>query len=168
MTYTATLSSSSETSSKCRTEKLMPTSTPKRHKHPLKYYWNYHTTDLKLFLAARRKMRESSDSYSAELFINKNLTPYKFSLMKMLKNERVKRRNDQAPSYETVYTFEGIVYVKMKRDDPNDQAIAVRSRTILRGLLTKLDATNSSRASAWWVRLFIPSTPSVNYGLRTS
>ena len=93
-------------------------------------------------------MRESSDSYTAELFINENLTPYNFSLMKMLKNERVKRRNDQAPSYETVYTFEGIVYVKMKRDDPNDQAIAVRSRTTLRGLLTKLDAPNSSRASA--------------------
>ena len=52
--------------------------------------------------AARRKMRELSDSYTAELFINENLTPYNFSLMKMLKNERVKRRNDQAPSYETV------------------------------------------------------------------
>ena len=98
--------------------------------------------------AARHKMRESSDSYSAKLFINENLTQYNFSLMKMFKNERVKIRNDQTPSYETVYKFEGIVYVKMKRDDPNDQAIAVRSCTILRGLLMKLDTPKSSRASA--------------------
>ena len=98
--------------------------------------------------AVRHKIRESSDSYSAELFINENFTPYSFSLLMMLKNECVKRRNDQAPSYETVYTFEGIVYVKMKRDDPNDQAIAVRSHTTLRGLLTKLDAPNSSITTA--------------------
>ena len=47
-----------------------------------------------LIFAALRKKRGSSDSYSVERFINENFTPHSFSLMKMLKNERVKRRSD--------------------------------------------------------------------------
>ena len=90
-------------------------------------------------------MRESSDINTANLFINENLAHYNFSLLKMLKSERTKRRDENSPSYETVYTFEGTVYVKINRGDPNDQAVPVRSRTAFQALLGKLDAATSSR-----------------------
>ena len=62
-------------------------------------------------------------SFSADLYIYENLTANNFELLIELKHEKTSRIRQNNPSYETVYAFEGKVYVKRSKEDPINRLI---------------------------------------------
>ena len=90
---------------------------------------------------AKKLIRTSNASFSSDLYINENLTTYNFKLLMQLKREKNLRREQNKPSFETVYTFEGKVYVKRSKEDSNQQAHHIRSPTCLTDFLLKLNST---------------------------
>ena len=93
---------------------------------------------------AKKLIRTNNVSFSSDLYINENLTSYNFKLLMQLKREKRLRTEQNKPSFETVYTFEGKVYVKQTKEDSNQQAHHIRSPTCLTDFLLKLNSTSTA------------------------
>ena len=79
-----------------------------------------------LFAARKRLRGENSDQIST-LFINESLTQYNFSLLKLLKSEKKRRIDANLPSFQSVFSFDGKVYVKAA---PDSEKFHIRNREV--------------------------------------
>ena len=96
----------------------------------------------KLFIySARKKLRSDNPQLCEQLFINDDLTSFNFSLLMRLKNEKKLRHQDGKPNFESVYTFNGKVFVKISRSDPSENSIHVKNSECIESLLSRIDST---------------------------
>ena len=90
----------------------------------------------KLFVySARKKLRSDSPHLCEDLFINDDLTSYNFSLLKCLKNERKQRIQDGKANFETVYSYNGKIFVKILRTDITENAIHIKIYSCMNSLV---------------------------------
>ena len=102
----------------------------------------------KLFLfTARKQLVENDEEERKKLFINDNLTNLNFSIIMKLKELRKNRQASKLPCFESVYTFEGKPYIKIKRTDSNNDAIHVKSLHDIPKLIEKLSSGNDTSPS---------------------
>ena len=82
----------------------------------------------KLFIfKACKNLRTANDEVSSDLYLNDNLTPYNFSILMSLKRERSRRRTENRPLFETIYSIDGKVFVKLTRGAPNQEAVNIKT-----------------------------------------
>ena len=99
----------------------------------------------KIFIfKARRKLHLEDEDATKELYINDNLTTLNFGLLMKLKRERTRRNNENIQSFDVVYTFNGRVYVKIQRNDTNDNALYIKNCNDYDSLLKRLTPPQSS------------------------
>ena len=92
----------------------------------------------KLFLyCAHKKLR--SDEADEDLFLNDDLTSYNFSLLMKLKRLRKERKDNGKPVFESVYSIDGRVFIKMIKQDPNADSIHIKTPSAINDLISKLD-----------------------------
>ena len=91
----------------------------------------------RLIFATRKRIRSEQPSLAEELFINENLTTYNFGILMSLKSERKKRTAAKAPNFDTVYSFEGRVYVK-KVKSTDKSSILISSRKSMENFIGQL------------------------------
>ena len=94
----------------------------------------------KLFLFnARKKLRLDNPSTVTDLYLNDNLSSYNFSILMTLKRLRSDRRNANKKVFETTYTIDGKIFVKMQRGDSNENAINIKTKCAIDKLIADLD-----------------------------
>ena len=98
---------------------------------------------LGLFRSKKTMRLEGSSSYK-DLYINDNLTPYNFKLLMSIKSERTRRSNGDLKSFDTIYTHEGRVFVKISKSGDKKSAIHIRTRSIFCNFLRDLDKSSSN------------------------
>ena len=67
---------------------------------------------------ARKKTRhknESFETFKPELFISDDFTPFNYKLYEQLKLKCERAPLEHSTNYETVYSFEGNIYVKQQK-----------------------------------------------------
>ena len=98
----------------------------------------------KLFLYAARKLvnRDITDP-KLKLYVNDNLTQYNHTLLMKLKWERKKLNEEGKPAFETTYSHEGKIYVKLKRTDDKDAAIHIKNSTCIEKLLNSIESAGN-------------------------
>ena len=87
--------------------------------------------------SARKRLRNAQNSICKDLFINENLTPFNFKILKNLKNENKRRNSNGSGKFGNVYSFEGKVYVKY-----NDKAIHIKNQASLTEFLSNISNIN--------------------------
>ena len=92
----------------------------------------------KFIYTAKKKLRNENDSACDGLYVSDNLTAYNASLLMEIKKERTRRLSEGLSGFQTVYTFEGKVFVKMRREDKNDEAIYIKNRKVLQEFMARL------------------------------
>ena len=97
---------------------------------------------------ARKKLRDESEENVSDLYINDNLTTFNFSMLMQLKRIRAERKNSNKVVFETVYTIEGKVFVKMHRADSNDEAKYIKSEAVLDEFIRSLDTNESAPSTS--------------------
>ena len=96
----------------------------------------------KLFLyAARKKLRSDHPNLAENLYMNDDLTSFNYGLMKRVKNMSKLRVQNLKMTFETVYSFNGRVFVKLKRSDSSDSAILIKNSSSIDALVAKLDSS---------------------------
>ena len=85
--------------------------------------------------AAKKRLNQDNDRNVSNLYLNENLTSYNFHLLMTLKRERKRRSEECIPNFETVYSFEGKIFTKKKRTDPNDNAVHIKNPSDLNKFL---------------------------------
>ena len=94
----------------------------------------------KIFLfSARKKLRISQADLSG-LYIIEHLTSYNYSLLKALKSEKKHRYENNLPNFNSVYSFEGKVYVKLPGDESPNLALHIKNPASMNEFLRKLVA----------------------------
>ena len=94
----------------------------------------------KLFLfKARSKLKQNDQNSVINMYLNDNLTGYNFEILKNAKKIRVLRKATNKPCFESVYTIDGRVFLKMKKDDSNDAAVHIKTNELLDQIVMKLD-----------------------------
>ena len=73
----------------------------------------------KFTFRAKKKTRLNNDSNLDGLFISDYLTAYNYNILNNLRIWKRERSEKSEPCYETVYAYEGKVYVKRKKSDNN-------------------------------------------------
>ena len=101
---------------------------------------------------ARKNLRNSNVESCRELYINEDLTSYNFALLMKLKRERKRRIAQNLAGFESVYTFEGKVFVKRNKNEDNKEAIYIKSEKVLNSFLLSFEgeaqsSTNCNLAS---------------------
>ena len=94
----------------------------------------------KIFLfQARKKLRSTSENDVSDLFLNDNLTSYNYSILSKLKYIRKERRECNKCVFESVYSIDGKIYIKMKSQDPNSESKHIKTNCVLDELVAELD-----------------------------
>ena len=83
---------------------------------------------------ARKDLRNNHPECYEGMFINENLTSFNFELMKKLKVELERRKNEQMLNYESVYSFDGKIFVKISKTDDRNAAIHISNQIFLKNL----------------------------------
>ena len=97
----------------------------------------------KLFLySAKKKMREVSDDSYVGLYINDNLTSYNFKILMELKSKRKSYVQSEDP-FISIYSFEGKIFVKLKKNSPSSNGDHVKSPPQIRHLLEEINSLQS-------------------------
>ena len=96
----------------------------------------------KFIYVAKKKIRHELPETLDNIYINDNLTAYNHSLLMSLKRDRTIRRNEGRPTFDTVYTFEGKVFVKRCRSDRNEEAVYIKNKQLLEDFLKNVDGEN--------------------------
>ena len=97
-------------------------------------------TRFKTFLyRARTKLRSAKAALSTDLYLNDNLTSYNFKILMDLKRDRKRRKSDNMPHLESIYSFDGKVYVKKARTDSNKLATWVKDCSVMRRVMSSVD-----------------------------
>ena len=95
----------------------------------------------KLFIySARKKLRSENSSLCQELFIGDHLTSFNLAILKQVKSLKIERTQANKPSFETFYTFNGRVFVKISRSDSTELSIPIRNSSSISALISKLDS----------------------------
>ena len=82
----------------------------------------------KIFLfSAKRALRQANDQNVQSLYVNDNMTSYNFDMLMEMKRVRKQKIDEGSMVFDSVYSFEGRVYVKRNRQDPNDRAILIKT-----------------------------------------
>ena len=104
----------------------------------------FSSTKFKLFLYAARKLvnRDITDP-KLKLYVNDNLTQYNYTLLMKLKWERKKLNEEGKPAFETTYSHEGKIYVKLKRTDDKYAAIHIKNSTCIEKLLNSIESAGN-------------------------
>ena len=77
---------------------------------------------------ATKKLRSEENGGTNELFLNDNLTSYNFSILMNLKRERKKMQEQNGKIFESVYSIDGKVFIKILKTNSNDSAIHVKTK----------------------------------------
>ena len=56
-----------------------------------------------------------------------------------LKRERSRRRTENRPLFETIYSIDGKVFVKLTRGAPNQEAVNIKTPSMMEDFISKLD-----------------------------
>ena len=89
--------------------------------------------------SARKRLRTAGNPICNDLFLNENLTPFNFKLLKTLKNENKTRISNGTGKFGNVYTFEGRVYVKR-----NESSIHIKNQNNLNEFLNEVNTVSNS------------------------
>ena len=91
--------------------------------------------------SSRKNLRSNSEPITNELYINENLTPYNFKLLKTLKEEKKRRISaENEIKIDSVYTFEGKVFAKVNRNAvANCKSVHIKSPAVLNEFLRGLN-----------------------------
>ena len=88
-----------------------------------------------------RQVNETSETSTLDLFVSDNLTPFNYKLYKELKLEGDRLSLECSPNYESVYSFEGKIYVKKRRVDPNTDSVHIKTIALPRSFILSLAHT---------------------------
>ena len=94
---------------------------------------------LKCFIYSARKTLRNSSNLTG-LYINEYLSSYNYILLKKLKTEKKRRNENNLPNFNSVYFFEGRVFVKLRGTEQSREAIHMKNSNILMEFLGKLDS----------------------------
>ena len=75
---------------------------------------------------ANKKLR--AETPNNNLYINDNLTTYNYDILKQLKTARKRLIDQGAICFDSVYTFDGKVFIKKSFSDNKENAICIRNR----------------------------------------
>ena len=100
----------------------------------------------KRFLFSARKKIFQLGQPSSELYVNENLTTYNFKMLKTLKMEKKRRSDENLPGFDSVYSFDGKVFVKKVRNTDRSSAIHISNPKQLSEFVESL--TNESTTGA--------------------
>ena len=76
--------------------------------------------------------------------MNINLISDNFSCQKeSLKRERNKRRTEKLPNFETVYSLDGRVFVKLTRSSSNNEAIIIKTQSDITGFIDRFESNRN-------------------------
>ena len=90
--------------------------------------------------AARKKLREQANP--PIIYINDNLTTLNFNLIMKLKRERAARRDGPA-KFESVYSFDGRIYAKIRHSSPKTEAHHIKNKDKMDEFLSILNNNSS-------------------------
>ena len=99
-------------------------------------------SDLKFkrfLFTAKKKLREESIQETEGLYIGENLTSFNYEILKKLKLERTKRHGNNQQNFDTVYSFDGKVFVKIKRSDDRKSSIYIPNQASLLKFIDQLN-----------------------------
>ena len=103
----------------------------------------------KIFMyRALKKARSTEDNELETLFINDNLTSYNFPILMKLKREKKERTTDKKFCFQSCYSFDGKVYIKMLKTDSNEKAIHVRTTSMMQDIVKGLDNDHKTETAA--------------------
>ena len=93
----------------------------------------------KLFLyKARKTLRDNENDPTTGLYMNDNLTSHNFNLFMMLKNEKKRRSENNLKNFDTLYTIDGKIFVKISRQMANNETVHIKNRSDYESFLSKL------------------------------
>ena len=93
--------------------------------------------------SARKNLRQRNEEVSTDLFVNDSLTSYNFKLLMKLKNEKRMRIENDRTTFASVYSYEGKIFIKMTRNEPQTAALHIKSPMQFSKLLRDLEAPES-------------------------
>ena len=89
------------------------------------------------------KARNKLPQQQFPIYINDHLTNYNYKILKLAKEERKRNNENLNCLFETVYSYNGRVFIKKNRSDPTAEAILIKSPESLHEIVNKLsDAMN--------------------------
>ena len=94
---------------------------------------------IRFVFGALKRLRLRDQDLCTDLFINDNMTSYNYSILKHLKGEKKKRSEERRKSFESVYVFDGKVYVKKQKTNQPNSAIWISSVQSMKKFLESLD-----------------------------
>ena len=96
----------------------------------------------KSIYGARKRIFQAQQNAETRngLYINENLTSYNFKLLMSLKRERKERVSLNKPVFQSVYTYEGKVYVIKVYGSPNSDALHIKNPKMLKDFLNDIDS----------------------------
>ena len=100
-----------------------------------------HVRYKKFLFAAKKKQRVENPENYENMFVNDCLTSYNFTMLKKLKAHKKRCHNNNVPCFESLYTFEGKIYVKKKRSAETADAICISTKTTMEKLLAEYGIT---------------------------
>ena len=92
----------------------------------------------RFLFSTRKKIRIEQPRFAEDLFINENLSTYNFGILMSLKTERKKREEKEEPNFDSVYSFEGRIFVKKTKNSDRSTAILISSKKSLDNFLSQL------------------------------
>lgn len=84
------------------------------------------------------KARKNLPQQQVPIYINDYLTNYNYKILKLAKEERKRNYENLTVLFETVYSFNGRIFIKKRRSDPTTEAILVKSPENLEEIVKKL------------------------------
>ena len=102
--------------------------------------------DLKDLYLKRRNLRTNHPESYEGMFINESLTSFNFELMKKLKVEMERRKHGQMPNYESVYSFDGKIFVKISKTDDRNAVIHISNQKNFEKFVCKLNEHSNEQA----------------------
>ena len=108
-----------------------------RHPNTILIHFSDHRFKTFLFRAKKNLPRNEHPIY-----INEHLTTYNYGILKLAKEERKRLNENLMGLFETIYTYNGRVFIKKQRTDPSSAAILIKTPEGLHELIAELTAEN--------------------------
>lgn len=95
----------------------------------------------RFLFAASKQLRLHHPQLYQNFYLNENLTSYNFELLRTLKTEKKRRNELNLPCYDTVYSFDGRIFIKKTRTTDRTSAICINTRRSLQNLMNEYGST---------------------------
>ena len=103
----------------------------------------------KIFLfKSRKKLRDSNPAEPNNLYLNEHLTTSNHQILMSLKKSKKLRLDEGLPTFASVYTFEGKVYVKKVINSSNIDAIFVKTLSMATEITNDYAAISLSKETS--------------------